>query len=225
MIVDDLSVKIKNNNVPSFGSKKIFSVCLKKIAPNMEESFQDAFVSLLNKEDVPVVEQSKHVWNNTLGGGIITNFLDAFKDIGGAYSKYQDCLKNYKFFAVENPVEKDGNKRIIGLISMYPDGKSLVVDKLQTVNGLPGEEKIKGAGSVLMYAASRVAEAMGKNKLWLRSAQEKKTLDFYSGIGMSKITSSYNNFFELFADNFSNFQSKIAKKCKLKALCNLDWEI
>ena len=104
-----MTMQINNSYNPSFQSTRLFSVKLKKIGENGQEKVCDAFVSLLDSSDVPLTLKIKDYWHNTLGGGVLSNFLCLQENARKKEPnlKLLELLERCKFLVVECPEDME----------------------------------------------------------------------------------------------------------------------
>ena len=165
-----------------------------------------AFVSIMENSDLdrPSLDISK--WCRTKYGDLI---ISVFEDKSHLPSLYRDR----KFLLVETPEETVGKQvKALALYSAEKDNIDLNV--LQSENQMRWFQKTKGAGSLIIYTLTKIAEALGKKEVIVDA--DRAACNFYKKIGMKmKQLPGYKNksrVFVLTQDMFKDFQRKMEEK-------------
>ena len=161
-----------------FGSKKLFTAqILRKNPQTQAEEPIDVFITRLDKSDIERIEADSKNWENTESGDIILNSLKVNEKIEKPEQK-----ENRKFYGIELP-QKNGKRKIIAMAyatDSFQDN-SVYIDFIQTLKPPYIEEKLKGAGSCLMYAILDMAKNRCAENISLESSTP--AIPFYQKLG------------------------------------------
>ena len=161
----------------------------------------DAFVYLMQKADLDKVGMNTRAWKNTKYG--ISILFDAQSRLN---NPFQNTTQRFLF--VETPQEMDYCS-IKALASYFEDTDQIRLSSLQSLRPHEILEPVKGAGIMVLYTASKIAEKLKKAQVCLVSRGKPETLAFYRQSGMIE---KENNFFTLPSEKFKSFQEKIKEK-------------
>ena len=182
----------------TLATKSVFS---KKVSP------VKAFVSVIEKSDLDRPALSHAKWDKTNYGGEI---LD---EIGLVVSGY---LKGNTMRYLLVDVPKASPKEQVKAMAMYYVGSDNInLQLLQSENQLKWFKKTKGAGSMIIYALTKIAEKLGKKSIKVDA--DKAAYKFYEKMGM-KISETdvsyrdYGRYYVLPKRMFRDIQKKIEEK-------------
>ncbi len=158
----------------------------------------DAFVSFMEKSDLEKKGMDAGTWFSTKYGNSI---------LFSAEEKFSNPFKktSQNFLFVESPQEMDYCS-VKALASYFVDPDQIRIAELQSLRPHELLEPVKGAGLMILYAASKIAEKLKKAQVHLISRGCKETLDFYRHSGM---IAGEKMDFSLPANLFKSFQQKI----------------
>jgi len=182
----------------TLGVKKAFS---RKITP------MKAIVSIMEKTDLDRPGMDYLKWDKTSYGGAI---IDEFA------SKMPHKLR--RFLLVDMP--DAAPKEQVKALALYTVGfENINLQLLQSENQLKWFKKTKGAGSLIIYALTKIAEILGKEAVCVDA--DRAAFKFYKKIGMKKsIDSNFREegeFFILTKNMFKAFQQKMEEKFNITA--------
>ena len=169
-------MKIQRFNPQSFGSRQLYSAKLIKPDDSTGENKPvDVFVSEIEPSDKPLMEKIIGNWEQTaFGEKIINNFLKELKEPSPTTQGQK------RFFAIER-VMPDGEKDIHALAFAELIKNNVYLSYLQSESELKKDKAIKGLGSCLIYALTKLAQAKDKETITLRTAFS--AWDFYNKLG------------------------------------------
>ena len=161
----------------------------------------DAFVSFMEKSDLEKKGMNAGTWFSTkYGNSILCNAEEFFS------KPFKKTSQNFLF--VESPQEMDYCS-VKALASYFVDTNQIRLSELQSLRPHESLEPVKGAGLMILYTASKIAEKLKKAQVYLISRGKQDTIDFYRHSGMIE---KENNVFILPANIFKSFQEKIEER-------------
>ena len=194
----------------NFGSKPLYKAKLKQPLPIIPISIKrGVFISELEPDDEQRLRNLEPYWKRTKRGvPIIRNFL-------------HECENNFcnqnnhykKFYIVEFPDNNpDKNFKAIAIAEHIED--FIQLSMIQSDNEKRGKnDLLKGAGSCLLYAVSKLAEMMNLNSVYIRSMPE--AIPFYEKAGAKHIGTRDIDFI-IKKEDFTEFQKALEEKYKIK---------
>lgn len=218
------SINIQNNI--SFKGIPIYNIKLKQKAANKTKEIVATF-SKMDESDLNKVPKMIKEWDNSLfGTHILSRFLekydkpemndkDFFKYLQSTYMRYfkkpnTSTIRMTRskfgpnFYMIELPNEKNPNKGIKAIAEVFEKDDYIYISHLQSASAI-FNEKIKGAGTMILYGLCKLAEKNKQNSLQLTS----NLIDWYCG----KLGFSIDFAGDIFLPkrNFPDFQKKIEK--------------
>lgn len=185
----------------TFGGIPIIKTSLQKQICKSSFIPIDAFVSFMEKSDLDKKGMELSKWFRTdYGFSILEEAEETFS------KPFKKNAKNFLF--VELPQEMKSYS-VKALASYFNDPEQIRLTELQSLRPYETLEPVKGAGLMLLYTASKIAEKLKKARLYLVSADKPKTVDFYRQAGLIE---GENRNFTLPSDMFKSFQQKIEEK-------------
>ena len=198
-------MKIERNtytNKNTFGSIPLYRATIAKKPMLKAAEPLKAIVSVFEKSDLDKEALTDRVWRGThYGIGIIQDM----EDLPG-YSRY---MPKQHFLLVETPTEK-ANKQIKAMAAYHFEKDMLVLGALQSKNQTEYRQKTKGAGSLILYALSKIAEQQGKEKIFVDAYR--KAINFYRKLGLDQVG---ERTFVLTKENFAKFQRALEERYKI----------
>ncbi|MCR4880661.1 MAG: GNAT family N-acetyltransferase [bacterium] len=169
---------IKNANIQNFGSENLFSARINKYNSQTEQTEPvDVFITRLEASDTQRVEKNIDDWQKTDFGAELYAWL---KKMSANPNNAE--VKKSDLYAIE-ALDKDGTKTIkaMALATDSPEDKAIFLDILQTLNLPEQAEKLKGAGSCLMYALMNLAKQRSADTVSLEASTS--AIPFYQKLG------------------------------------------
>ena len=99
--------------------------------------------------------------------------------------------------------------KVKALSSIFVDAQQVRGGSLQSLRPHECLEPIKGAGLMVLYTMTKIAEKLKKAQVYLTSRANDDTVNFYRRSGMIE---GKNNAFMLPSDMFRTFQQKIEER-------------
>ena len=204
-------MKLNGYHNINFGSKPLYTARLRQTLPILPISInKDVYISELEPCDEQRLKNLEKSWKKTRHGvPIIRNFLNECRE------NFCNRKKHYKkFYIVEFPGENpDKNFKAIAIAEHIEDFMQLSM--LQSCNEKKKSNVLKGAGSCLLYAVSKLAEMMNLNSVYIRSLPE--AIPFYEKIGAEHVGIKDFDFI-IKKENFKNFQKTLEEKYSIEKL-------
>lgn len=161
----------------------------------------DAVVSFMEKADLNKAGMDNPAWGESKYGANI--LYDAAEKLGNPFRKTSE-----RFLFVEVPQEMD-NSNIKALASIFVDADQIRGGSLQSLRPHECLEPVKGAGLMVLYTMTKIAEKLKKAQVYFISRGKQETIDFYRRSGMIE---KENNVFMLPSNMFKAFQQRIEEK-------------
>ena len=195
----------------NFGSKPLYKARLKQPLPIIPISIKrGVFISELEPDDEQRLRNLEPYWKRTRHGvPIIRNFLHECEN------NFCNQKRNYKkFYIIEFPGKNpDKNFKAIAIAEHIED--FLQLSMLQSDNEKRKNNLLKGAGSCLLYAVSKLAEMMNLNSVYIRSMPE--AIPFYEKAGAKHIGTKDIDFV-IKKEDFTEFQKALEEKYSIKKI-------
>ena len=181
-----MCMKINNNHNQSFGCKRLYSVKVHKEIRTGVRQVLDGYVSELGKEDFDkFIGGSSDIAKTKLGGQIVLNFLDECK------LKNSEIGKAKRYFVLELP-HLSLQERFKGICLAEFQNGYIFISKLQSLAKEPKGKDLKGIGSCLVYAVSKLAQKTNQDSVRLSSNLD--AFDFYRKLKFFQPKPQYNTF-------------------------------
>ena len=201
-----------NLNKANFGTRKLFALKLNQTLPDSTTRKVDAFISELVEEDKQDATTFLGKLGRTQWGRQI---LHAFHTQFGKKSNYDP---NKRFFVVECPEFPMGEQaKAIARIDTHP--YNIVLNHLNSASDCNPHEKIKGAGSSMLYLASKMAKELDKNSFTLESSSD--GFRFYDHMGLKYYNDKGKKCFYLTFYDMDNFISKLENKYSIQEIAKI----
>lgn len=198
------SIKQSSSNTPNFGSVPLYRAILQQKRFFRKAEPIEAFVSTFEKSDLNRTSLSPQNWYWTSFGSDIIDEMMQHKT-----KKYlQKLIKS--FLLVEVPALK-GENQIRAMASYFFHKDTLCLEMLQSKTQTDFFRKIKGAGSLILYALSQIAQENKAKKVLVYSTAD--AINFYKRAGFKRIV---DNEYYLSSTKFKSLQEKIEKKLNIE---------
>ena len=115
---------------------------------------------------------------------------------------------------VESPQEME-YCNIKSIASIFADDEQIRGALLQSLRPHECLEPVKGAGLMVLYTMSKIAEKLKKAQIYFTSRGKQETIDFYRRIGMVE---KENNNFMLPFNMFKSFQQRVEEKFPIQKI-------
>ena len=204
-------MKTNNNfqlNTTNFGSIPLYRAVLRQKNFLGKTCPVEAIVSWAEKSDLSRLDLKPSRWFfSDFGHNIIQSLQECSPPLG----KYSDefCL------LVEIPTEKVG-RQVKAMSSFFVSPKNIWIRYIQSKSQTALFKKIKGAGSLIMYAISKFAQKRKSQTVSLYSAGFSK--NFYKKLGFMNISGRR---FSLKNPSFEEFQRKLEEKYQIKEIAKI----
>ncbi|MCR4880478.1 MAG: hypothetical protein K6A44_00800 [bacterium] len=195
-------MKINNNSqISNFSGIPLIKTSLQKQVYKGFYRPIDAFVSFMEKADLEKEGMKNRIWGESkYGANIIFDAEEYFRN------PFRKTAK--RFLLVESPQEMEYCS-IKAIASIFTDAEQIRGALLQSLRPHECLEPVKGAGLMVLYTMSKIAEKLKKAQIFLTSRGKQETIDFYRHMGMIE---KENNTFVLPSDMFKSFQQRIEEK-------------
>ena len=194
-----------NTSNRNFGSIPLYRAVLKQRKLFGQARPIEAIVSLAEKTDLDRLDLNPQRW-------ILTEFgYDVIQDMERMSPSY--AKQNYDGgLLVEIPSKKPG-KQVKAMASFSTNSDDVCVNVLQTKREILPFNRTKGAGSLIMYAISKIAQEKHCPKISLFSAPG--STGFYKKMGFKR---NPGRFFDLSSSKFEDFQRRLEEKFQIKEI-------
>ncbi len=197
-------MKISFLNNINFCSQRLFSAQLYKQTIDNERIPLGAYVSLLDKSDLDRFELHDDNWKDDYGYRTIGN--DILWDL--RRKKANSFWNNIYFLGIECPSE-DEYDRIKALAEVIKTDKNIKLDLLQSRSVLENpSERTVGAGSLIIYMLTKLAQKEGKNRIRLVSIDDSSS-KFYKKVGFNQ---DYKSVYVMDEPKISEIGQELEKK-------------
>ena len=173
---------------------QIMPLCIKK----------DVFISELEPQDKDNMNKIRKLWKETTYGESI---IEDFEYTLGKRNLINPLLYD-KFFIVEDKRKKVKAMAVAEIKEGY-----IELALIQSEREKKGKHSIKGAGSCLLYAVSKLAQSLNMNCVHIGSLPEASL--FYTKAGAKKLGLKGTDFV-IDNDDFDKFQKKLEDKYSIK---------
>lgn len=144
-------------NKISFKGERLFPVNMfKSFYCGPQEEIYGYFTKM-TADDIPLIQQAKEFWQFTLFGAQILE-------------RFAKSTKKIQTYMVECPKFNSPSDKIQALASVKDEGDSFFVEFIQSASELPRGFDLKGAGSMILYGITRLAEKLQKKFIHLESS-------------------------------------------------------
>lgn len=200
-----MKVDFKNTNNRNFGSIPLYRAVLKQRRLFGKARPIEAIVSLAEKTDLDRIDLDPDRWFFTSFGE------DVIQDMSRMAPSY--IKQNYDGgLLVEIPTNAAG-KQVKAMASFSTNSDYVCVNALQSKREILPFNRIKGAGSLIMYAISKIAQEKHCPKISLYSALG--STGFYRKIGFER---NFGRFFDLGSSKIEGFQRRLEEKFQIKEI-------
>ena len=195
----------------NFGSKPLYRAKLKQTLPILPIRIKrTVFISELEPGDEQRLRGLENLWKKTKHGvPIIRNFLHECNE---NFRNQKEHLK--KFYIIEFPSKNpDRNFKAIAIAEHIENFIQLSL--LQSCNEKKKSNLLKGAGSCLLYAVSKLAEMMNLSSVYIRALPE--AIPFYEKAGAKHI-GIRNIDLIIKKEDFKEFQKALESKYSIEKI-------
>ena len=193
----------------NFGRKRLFKAILKQPEIFNREKNVDVFISELEISDMPKMQKLENYWEKTdYGYPIIRNFVHQCE------KPYPQVGKDIRYYIVENPKVKT-EERIKALAVAQIIDNNVYLSMLQSERQIKKQKSIRGAGSCILYATSKLAHSHKKDSISLISTS--KAYDFYKKLGFCQVISKTRNLY-MDKTNFKNFEAELENRYSIEPI-------
>ena len=174
-------MKVQNSFNPAFKSKHLYTAKLKQNLPFLPVRIErDVFISELEPNDEQRMRELKDSWERTQYG---THIIETF--LTYCFERFTRPKKNLeKFYTIEIPgFNSKGKVKGFAVAEQMDD--FIYLSMLQSDNEKRKRTHIKGLGSCLLYAVSKLAEENNFNSVYILAVPE--AVEFYKKAGTESI--------------------------------------
>ena len=204
----------KNNfKRPSFSGTRLFSVRLKDLSSGKAGKTIEAFITKLDRTDRPRLVADYDRWRDTSYGRFIIDDC-IYKN---SYPNDKNVFIGDVYLSLETPALEKNPIKGFAEIKTKSKAGALKLEFLQSATEIADEAHFKGVGECLMYAVSKIAQALKRDEFFLKSQSVSE--NFYKRLGLkSHATGSYPVKCTLTSDKFEPLQKGLAEKYDIKQL-------
>lgn len=158
----------------------------------------NAIISFMEASDLEKAGMQHHIWSQTkYGANILLEFEEKLRN------RFKNLTQRFLFTEI---TPNGGTRPIKSLASVFIDDDQIRLAELQSIRPEEYIEPTKGAGLIILYTLSKMAEVLKRPKIFLNSRLNGNTLDFYKNAGMRNLETTK---FILENKDFSQFQQRI----------------